>query len=164
MIDINKLRAAATAEGLLLHKCHDSHWQVCDDTGPLVNVWPTTGKVLDFEAPPGKKAHIADINSIIVRARMLTMQRSPAAVEREFSPPAVPPDDDPFAEVRPGIVIDVNHDAALGTLPAVAKKSPLEKKLALCQHLLRLAHERLALQPGRLNDALCAEIREKAWS
>lgn len=83
-INIESLREQVESDGLMLHRCSEHHWQISDEAGPLLNVWPTTGKYLDFDAKPGRKANVGSLEKIVERAVDLALRRNKRAIEEAF--------------------------------------------------------------------------------
>ena len=117
---------------LLLHKCSDTHYQICGDTGPLVDCWPTTNKYRRHDALETTKAKKGAAHQAVKEAVHLINVRA-----RDSVPAA-------NGHAKP---------AAPDTAPVNSPDRGREFR-----HLLYLAMERLRFHGGPLNEALCGEI------
>ena len=158
MIVLNQLKSEAAKSGFAIGRCSEHHLQVCDENGPLVNVWPSTGKFLSFFAKQGVKSRSGDVGDIIALAAEESMKRNPRRVAVEFAPPPDIDESNPFDDDPTPSVAQIDRLARDADRPA--KKPPEEKRERRYKHLLHLALLRLQLQPGKLNDALVSEIYE----
>ena len=168
---LSRLRSAVTYRGFSLRKCHNTHFQVCDEHGPLLNVWPTTRKYLEFDAAKGMKARRGTVEEIVRRAARLRLHRKPIIAPAVQAAAPAPVDDDPFADnhpdyARPELEPAVLSNCSPQTFTAPLRPSRAAEPSGLTQaeaktfrHLLTLAAQSLLYAGGNLNVALAQEIQ-----
>lgn len=78
MIDIEALNNQLVSRGLSLQQRCDTHYQVSDPFGVLVDVWPTTGKYLEHNSRPGQKARNGSEADVVQLATRMATKAEPA--------------------------------------------------------------------------------------
>lgn len=84
---IERLTREAASEGLGVRKCSDTHYQICDELGPLVDVWPTTNKYRSCNAKPAASALSGGARKAVKQALFVARKR-PEGCEPAEPPPA----------------------------------------------------------------------------
>lgn len=132
--DAHALRREAAPHGLAVRKCSNVHYQICDASGPLVDVWPTTNKFRWHGAPAGAKAKSGGPHQAVKHA-IYTAKLNGLKAAGKFAPRAV--DADPFADepakLPPAIKAsrfgESNLDRCQQSLQAEAVNHPSHYKL-----------------------------------
>lgn len=72
---IDELKMECADAGLYLRKCSDTHYQIHDEVGTLVDVWPTTNKFRWHGADESQKAKSGSARKAVQQAEFTARRR-----------------------------------------------------------------------------------------